>query len=96
MIAKPKDKDCQLNVAPFYQCCCNCSYHKPVHYNCVTRPKPKKLLRDGKCVCGVFKSWACCVPEDDRIYDNWGLHSCGCELYNPIVKYDRPKAHEPQ
>ena len=78
--------ECQLTVAPFYQCCCKCIYHKRIHFHCCTEPKPtdeqmKTAGVTGKCVCSVPKDWACVPPESDVIYDNWGEHSCGCEYY---------------
>ena len=79
---------CQLTVAPFYQCCCRCRHHLPVHYHCTTVQQPteeqKKVAGgDGRCVCGVQKGWACVLPEHHRVYDNWPEHGCGCELYEP-------------
>jgi len=83
--------ECQLTVAPFYQCCCVCEYHKAVHYHCCTEPKPtleeiSKAKLTGSCVCSVRKGWACVVPESGVVYDNWGEHSCGCEMFKDIRK----------
>lgn len=81
--------ECQLQVEPFYQCCCNCVYHREVHYHCCTEPKPTEAQKaaakvDGRCVCGVPKGWACVHPEGGHVYDNWPMHSVGCECYSPM------------
>lgn len=77
------DEDCQLNVEPFFQCCCKCIYLRPVHHHCTTSPELRES--SGGCCCGVQKGWACCVIMDgedhERIHDNWPQHSCGCEMY---------------
>ena len=85
---------CQLNAESFYQCCCKCVYHRPIHFHCCTEPKPTEEEKkatgvEGSCVCGVQKGWACTCPMSDRIYDNWPEHSCGCELYT--TKEDKEK-----
>lgn len=86
---------CQLTVEPFFQCCCNCVYHRPIHFHCCTEPKPTEEQKKasghdgGRCVCGVIKGWACVGPDSERVYDNWGEHSCGCELYTE-------REHSPQ
>ena len=79
---------CGLKDDPdFVQCCCNCIYHVPVHFNCYTKPNPTDAQKKaagvtGRCVCGVQKGWACHNPEmSPVIYDNWPEHSCGCECY---------------
>lgn len=69
---------CQLDLGPFYQCCCKCENLYPVHYHCMTEPKPPEPHE--KCVCGVQKGWACVMKG--RVYDNWREHSCGCECYH--------------
>ncbi len=73
--------DCQLDIGPFFQCCCTCQNHWPVMHHCTTSPE----LREKKegCCCNVQKGWACVEPEMGRVYDNWPEHSCGCELYAP-------------
>ena len=71
---------CQLKEAPFYQCCCNCIYLRPVHYHCCTEPKPDPKEYN-RCCCGVRKSYACAHPEFGVIHDNWPKHSVGCECY---------------
>jgi len=68
-----------------FQCCHACVHLKAVHYHCCTTPKPDGVTG---CVCGVQKGWACAMPENDRIYDNWPHHSCGCELYTPRTLND--------
>ena len=78
--------DCQLDVEPFFQCCCTCIYRMPVHYHCCTEPKPTDEQKraagiERRCVCGVQKGWACVAFEFERVYDNWPEHSCGCELH---------------
>lgn len=93
-----KNNDCQMKVGPFFQCCCNCVYLKPVHFHCCTKPTPTgKPRKSGECFCKVQKGWACVGPEGGegigRIYDNWPKHSCGCEEYTPkdngsVVKRD--------
>ena len=75
--------DCQMDVEPFKQCCCNCQHHLPVHFHCCTEPKPDLKGSDSKCVCNVQKGWACVPPELDVVYDNWREHSVGCEMYDP-------------
>lgn len=77
----PMHPDCQLNVEPFFQCCCTCVYRLPVHHHCCTSPKPDPKTHEGRCVCGVQKGWACVAPEFGRVYDNWPEHSCGCEMH---------------
>lgn len=77
---KSDGSKCQIKVGPFFQCCCKCIYHLPVHHHCGTDPKPK-VKTYGRCVCGVQKGFACVAPEMGRVYDNWPRHSCGCELF---------------
>jgi hypothetical protein len=76
-----KENKCSLKEEPFYQCCCNCVHHKPVHFHCITEPKPTAEQRgDHKgCDCGVQKSWSC--DFEGRVHDNWPEHSIGCEGY---------------
>lgn len=79
--------NCQLTEAPFYQCCCQCTYHKPIYYHCCTEPKPSEEQKkeagiEGRCVCGVQKGWACSPLGEDGVYDNWPEHSVGCEMFN--------------
>jgi hypothetical protein len=88
-----KHPDCQLNTEPFFQCCCTCIYLWPVHHHCGRMPEPteeekKEAGVEGRCICGVQKktatgelNWACVAPEFGRVHDNWGQHSCGCELH---------------
>ena len=87
-----------MTQPPFFQCCCNCIYLKPVFFHCTTEPKPTvyDIARHGgsRCVCGIQKGWACCSPESDRIHDNWGPHSCGCELYTAKDALDDTAAQE--
>ena len=71
---------CQLNKEPFYQCCCNCQFHLPVHHRCCTTPKPTEEQKE-KCSCGEQKGWACVVPGKGIVYDSWPEHSSGCEFY---------------
>jgi hypothetical protein len=80
--------DCQMDVEPMKQCCCNCAFHLPVHFHCCTSltlsaEQKKAAGVEGRCVCGVQKGWACVQPDGGRVYDNWPEHSCGCELYTP-------------
>lgn len=77
--ATEAENTCQLNVEPFFQCCCTCIYHKPVHHHCCTSPGMRE--KHGGCCCGVQKGWACVAPEFGRVYDNWPEHSCGCEMH---------------
>lgn len=75
-------KWCGLHDDPnFVQCCCNCVYHRPVHFHCGHEPLPDPKLHEGKCACNVQKGWACASPEMDVVYDNWPEHSCGCECH---------------
>lgn len=83
----PPEESCGLNDPDWRQCCCNCKFHRPVHFHCCTNPKPTEEQKkaagiEGGCVCGVQKGWACVTP-DLRIHDNWPLHNIGCELYDP-------------
>lgn len=87
-IRRRNDEPCQLRREPFFQCCCTCIHHRPVHFHCCTEPTPTEEQKkaagvEGRCVCGVQKGWACVLPPnfDDRVYDNWGEHSCGCEFH---------------
>jgi len=69
---------CCIKQMPFKQCCCKCIYLRPVHRHCTTEPRPKA----GTCVCHIRKGWACIPPGfGGVVYDNWGRHSIGCELY---------------
>lgn len=100
-----KHPDCQLNTEPFFQCCCTCIYRLPVHHHCCTEPKPKMDERKfGGCDCTVQKrtnddkelNWACVAPGFDRVYDNWGEHSCGCELHTTKEQNDEWEAQKEQ
>lgn len=83
---KSDKSECQLTVGPFFQCCCTCRNHLPVHFHCCTEPKPETPNPD-VCACGVQKGWAC--VQDERVYDNWSEHSCGCELHAPKIVPDK-------
>lgn len=72
---------CQINEAPFFQCCCQCKSHLKTYYRCTTNPKPSKyLLKENQKFYFIPKGWACVI--DERIYDKWPEHSRGCELFN--------------
>ena len=77
--------ECQLKVAPFYQCCCNCIFHLEVNYPCNKENHEKGI-------CYTHKGWACVCPTmsevTTRVLDDWEEHSCGCELYTPKDKYN--------
>lgn len=57
---------------------------------------------EGRCVCGVQKTevggkqlnYACVAPEFGRVYENWGEHSCGCELHTTKEEIDKWKAQK--
>ena len=77
---------CMLLEGPFYQCCCQCTEHVPVHFHCCTEPKPDPDTHEGRCCCGVRKGYACIVfarEKGGRVHDNWGEHSVGCEMFTP-------------
>lgn len=70
--------ECQSNVEPFNQCCCQCVYHKPVFFHCCTDPKPDPMPEVSTeiepitgmkpvrvCVCSIQKGWACVPPEEN-------------------------------
>jgi hypothetical protein len=78
---------CQLNEPPFYQCCCTCKHHRPVHYHCTTDWPLKEQI--GGCICNIQKGWAC-VPPDGLVHDQWCEHSVGCELHDGR-KGERPR-----
>jgi hypothetical protein len=80
--------DCQLDIGPFFQCCCTCQNHWPVMHHCTTSPELRE--KNGGCCCNVQKGWACVEPEMGRVYDNWPEHSCGCELYAPNTESEVP------
>ena len=75
---------CQMNVEPFFQCCCKCVYHLSVNYHCTTSPQMRHDV--GGCCCSVQKGWACVAPDFNRVFDSWPEHSCGCELFTPKNK----------
>lgn len=66
--------DCQLTVAPFFQCCCKCVYHLKDKYRC-TEENHKRGI------CFQQKGWVCAPPDADFVESDWPEHSCGCELY---------------
>jgi hypothetical protein len=72
--------ECQLNVAPFYQCCCNCIHLVPDLWHCSTQPEP--VNHD---LCYKQRGWACIafLHDSDRgaVMSRWSQHSCGCEMY---------------
>jgi len=71
-----EEKKCGMDDPELKQCCCKCARHLAVHHHCCTSPKPEGVTG---CVC--HKGWACIMPEEGVIYDNWPEHSCGCELF---------------
>ena len=82
--------DCQLDVEPFFQCCCTCQHHLPVMHHCTTSPELRE--KHGGCCCSVQKGWACVAPGMGCVHDNWPEHSCGCELHTPNTRLDAPAA----
>lgn len=97
---------CQLEVGPFFQCCCNCVFHIKTAFHCCTEPKPPGIdsenKKDGErmCVCETQKGYACIVrlaQGGELIHDGWREHSVGCELYTPrtenklVVSYEKQK-----
>lgn len=70
---------CFLKDPEWKQCCCNCAYHLPVHFHCTTSSHIR--IKGEKCVCGIKKGWSCVPPGAETVFDNWPLHSVGCELY---------------
>ena len=72
--------ECQIEKNKWGQCCCICKYHLPVYHHCTTNP----ILRDQleRCICSMFKSWACVPPEGfNCVHDEWDEHSIGCEMF---------------
>ncbi len=76
-------EECQLNEAPFYQCCCKCKFHLQVMHHCTTAAE--KIHKNIGCCCNIQKGWACVNPEFGVVYDNWPEHSCGCEYFTRIA-----------
>lgn len=74
--------DCQLNVAPFYQCCCTCKFRVPAVkrwpwwlYRIIRKLQLTRfslIRRTG---------WACVAYDLSHVEINWPEHSCGCELH---------------
>lgn len=80
--------DCQLNVEPFYQCCCTCKYRVKalrrwpwwVHRIMRILHLPRlPLFIPGK-------QWACVAYDLSHVETHWPEHSCGCELHTPRDK----------
>jgi hypothetical protein len=77
--------DCQLNVAPFFQCCCTCKYRVPAN-----RRWPWWLVRTLRFLrlprLPLFmpgKQWACVNYDLSGVETHWPEHSCGCEMHTP-------------
>jgi hypothetical protein len=72
-------KNCKLNKAPNYQCCCQCIYHKAVSARIEDITVP--IGPDDK----YYKTsgYACIRPDypDNMIMANWPEHDVGCGLY---------------
>ncbi len=69
----------------FKQCCCNCKYWFPLHYQCSSREGKslRRQLKKDQCVCSIQKGWVCVHPEMGVAYSYEEKHSVGCELYEP-------------
>lgn len=78
--------ECQINAAPFFQCCCNCTLRLTDYKHCTIHPHAK-----GTCVCSEVKGYICAAGGDEGIFHSeWPEHSRGCELY--IAKSPRAVA----
>lgn len=85
---------CQLTEGPFYQCCCNCAKHWQDFHHCAM--DDALYAEKGGCVCSVPKGWICAGlfvegGMKGPLHSGWPEHSCGCEMYQPIKIYERPK-----
>lgn len=72
--------DCQLNVAPFFQCCCHCQNQVKVFHSCTPETHSQDL-------CYTLAGYGCYIDEYQeelqKVFFPIGLHSCGCEMYRP-------------
>lgn len=81
----PAHPDCQLNVEPFFQCCCTCKYRVPAY-----RRWPWWIVRTLQILrlprLPLFmpgKQWACVAYDLSHVETHWPEHSCGCEMHTP-------------
>lgn len=75
--------DCQLTDAPFFQCCCNCTFRLTDYKHCSIHGR-----KDGKCICSEVKGYVCTGFANEGIaHSEWPEHSCGCEMYDPKVSH---------
>ncbi len=67
------------------QCCCNCKYWFPLHYQCSSGEGKalRRQLKKDQCVCSIQKGWVCVHPHVGVAYSYQEKHSVGCELYEP-------------
>ena len=78
----PDPTPCQLNVEPFYMCCCNCVSHVKDYKHCCIHGK----TAEGGCNCGTLKGYICAgfnFENRDINHSEWPEHAAGCEMYRP-------------
>lgn len=74
--------NCQLGVAPFYQCCCTCKYRvKAVKRYPWWLRRVFSVLRLPRLPLWRNDGWVCVAYDLSHVETNWPEHSCGCELH---------------
>jgi len=71
--------ECQKDVEPFFQCCCECIFLVPDVWHCSVNPEAHD-----ESLCYKQRGWACTGMNhgaDARIISGWAEHSCGCEMH---------------
>ncbi len=85
-------KWCGLKDDPnFVQCCCNCKYHVPTYrrwpwwirrtFQILRLPRLPLFMPGNK--------WACVAYDLSHVETHWPAHSCGCEIYTPVIPHDQ-------
>ena len=74
-----EENKCQLEVEPFFQCCCTCIFRMET----AKRTEKEMIDKDGK--------YACCPPEFRVATLDWPEHSCGCEMHTPLRPHHKEK-----